>query len=489
MVRTSIHPHEERDQLDRAESWYNEPLRTQNKELMDENMRLKKLLRENGISWSPLFTFGLDNSASPTQFRRRTRSSTGSMFSVERNARLPTLPVEVQLQILEYSLTSKYPIMDPLSKLKEDNMTVDEKIRGNQIAIGFLATCKAYSVEGTRFLWNNNTFVFTCHDSLRNFACLKFELRSQIKQISLRIIAKYYDDEKRTHSVAHTKFPSGHGLKQIKLKVIPRAKETDHARAGFRSYTWTQTADFLDALRPPFDPSHYKNEPRPRLLPNLESLRIDFVNFPYNYLSFPDSELHQLAAHDLGCTLNELILTGVPKCEVGGKAAYDLSGMVKDDGLMIKANDTFVYAANMLRPIQDCEVSSRVMRSWVRLAKEYTSENGENSSSMEDHIDHMVPHWPPGPHHGHPQTEPAPLEEGHPESCWERRRTMWKRVPVTRDSKEREWVEFDRVMGGPMSHWTRTELNDIDDIDSLVCDGCGEIHDPDSWDAWDEWED
>jgi len=232
---------------------------------------LKKLLRGNNISWSALATFDepsrlAEPQASPSaaRLRRMTRSSTSSSkAALQRDPRLPTLPVEIQLKILEMSLTSHYPILDPLLKLAtKEYTTVDERARGNHIAIGFLATCKAYHTEGTRFLWKNNEFVFTSHQALRNLANLSLENRKSIKSITLRIVAKYYDDAKRVRT-ARSNLPG----KKITIRAAPRLHENPLARKGYKSYTWLQVIDFLDALRPPFDPGQKKKQPRPRLLP------------------------------------------------------------------------------------------------------------------------------------------------------------------------------------------------------------------------------
>ncbi|KAK0721987.1 hypothetical protein B0T26DRAFT_749454 [Lasiosphaeria miniovina] len=474
-----VYPFEARDQQDRAEVWHNDPLRIMNKQLADENLRLKKLLRENGLSWSTPSREGsqlahaVDSMSPPLKKVRRTRSSAASDAS-EIKARLPTLPVEVQLQILEYAMTSEYPIVDPLCVSDSANTTSLEKARGNQIAIGFLVTCRAYLVEGTQYLWNKNTFVFTSHVALRNFSNLSLDFRKNIKHVNFRIIARYYDDEKRTHSMSQ-----GGSRKSVKLKVNQRVKEHNLARRGFRSYTWMQTADFLDALLPPFDPNHNKTKARPRLLPNLESLRIDFVNFGYNFLTFPDPELHQLTVHDLGCSLNELMLTGLPICDAGHKAASDLTGMVKDEGLLLKAKQTFIQSSSQVRPMPDGEVDAKTVRTWKALAKEYAEANNSGNSDYS----HMAHHFSHGLRHTDlPEMPPAPKEVGHPESIWKKRPTVWKRVPKSRDSEEREWVEFDRTMGQSMDNWTHSDKSDTYDLHSLVCDRCGEIHDPLSWD-------
>lgn len=144
-------PWDGRDQEEQSEILYNAPLRSKNRQLEDENMHLKRLLREHGIPWS-------DSVASHHAFRssdshptsRRRRSS---RLSAVGQHRFPHLPVEVVLRILHYALVADGPIIDPLSKLNTETLTSAEIKSGPQIAIGFLATCKAYHVDGKRILW------------------------------------------------------------------------------------------------------------------------------------------------------------------------------------------------------------------------------------------------------------------------------------------------------------------------------------------------
>ncbi|KAK0627641.1 hypothetical protein B0T14DRAFT_140285 [Immersiella caudata] len=459
-------PFEERDQADQAEAWYNDPLRAQVRDLADENRRLKKLLTSHNISWSSLATFDdrfpeSQSSPSVARVRRMTRSST-SKAALERDPRMPSLPVEIQLKILEVALTSDYPILDPLSKITKEHTTVDERSRGNQIAIGFLATCKAYHAEGTRFLWKNNEFVFTSHHALRNLANLGPEYRKTIKSIALRIIARYYDDAKRTRRAK-----SNITGKTIPVKAVARVYDNPLARKGYKSYTWLQLIDFLDALRPPFDPQRKKKWPRPRMLPGLESMRMDFVNFPKEYLNSPDIDLHRLAAHDLGCTLNELMLTGLPEDLNGTRALTDLTGLVRDDGLIMKSPDTFISDYSHLTRMKDCPLDFRVVRAWKPLADEIERQFGDSDHEHDRGRGHG---------HHHPDVAPAPPDVGHPESIWMEKKTIWRRVPKSRDAArhDRSWIEFSRTFGLPVD----PDEDDFDESFLLFCEGCGEVHEP-----------
>lgn len=173
-------------------------------------------------------------------------------------------------------------------------------------------------------------------------------------------------------------------------------------------------------------------------------MRIDFVNFPDYFLPPPDVALHEIAAHDLGCTINELMVTGLPCCEIGAKAGADLQGMVKDDGLFMCHAPSYIQQKRSLKPLRGYGGLSRVVRSWRKLDRRIPKERRE-------------------------AFPPVPEETGHPESTWKRRKTLWKRVPISRDTDQREWIEFDRNTGESVH-----EL--YYDSDEEVCPNCGVVH-------------
>ncbi|KAI1819242.1 hypothetical protein F4861DRAFT_157544 [Xylaria intraflava] len=455
MVRNPSWPAWEcRDQADQAELYYNQPLRTKNRRLEDENMTLKRLLRDNGISWQPKPT-----PAKPSRVTRSSRSQ---------NTTLPRLPVELLLRVLSYAMTSPHPIVDPLYKSKPERMLVREKAKHN-IAIHFLATCQAYHYEGTQFLWSNNTFVFTSPVSLAHFSELDFKYRQQIKHVTFRLIAKFYDDEDRVHRLPRSYHPD---LKSsVKLVVQRRPKEKTLARGGFRAYAWYQLIDFLEAMLPPHEPgatatSSWPLEPRPRLLPSLETLRIDFVNFTDDLLQYPPPQLHDLASHQLGCMLNEIVLTGVPTDECGLRVSTELSGLLKDEGLLIDHAPTMVAVKNGIRLLQCgdhvCHYSSKV----VRAMRNFNDPHSFNA----DHHEHDSIEFPP-----------APADEGEPPfSLFHSCRTIWKKIPVTLDgAEERTWELFDRISGMPWEviEEEATLFDFIDDEEEpSVCENCGNAH-------------
>lgn len=422
--------------------------------LAEENLKLKKLLRENGISWSPIARAHLQHTS---HGNRKTRSAPGSI-----EPHLPTLPTEVVLRILRYAMRSPYPIIDPLSPLSQGTVTEEEKSRGNQIAIHFLATCRAFQVEGTQFLWEQNNFVFTSSRALHHFSALKHKFRQQISHVTFRVIARYYDDQPRKHKLE--RFYHGDLTRDYTLRVKMRPQSNPPSRGGFRCYTWNQVIDFLAALRAPHDPSIREAlSIKPRLLPSLSSLRIDLVNFSDTLLPFSGPEFHDITTHEFGCTLNELQITGMPFDDTGMKASAELAGLLKDEGLILDGPPSFVALSRNLSPLSGKKWCARVIRAWKAKQDEFDPETEDSEEDDDD-----SPYTQNHPRLG--TLPPAPREEGHPPSSRDDNTVIWKRVPLHRDEDERQWVQFSRFSG--------YEINDHDsqDEEDGICPCCGELH-------------
>lgn len=338
-------------------------------------------------------------------------------------------------------MTSQFPIVDPLSKPKKGRLLAREKAKTNHIAIHFLATCKACHVEGTRCLWNNNSFVFTAPEALQNLAEVSLIYRQTMNSVNFRIIAKFYDDDGYAHKLSSSYHPDI--KKSWKLVVYRRPKDHALARRGFRAYSYFQLIDFLEAMLPPFEPSDdttdfelFKTKKRPRLLPNLERIRIGFVNFSEDMLMFPPTHLHDLASHQMGCSLNEVILTGLPSDDVGFRVGTELAGLLRDKGLVIDHAPIMVALRNGIRLLQcdddECHYTSTVVRA-MRNTKLLRHHRHDDSSHLDDEF------------------PPAPPEEGDPPlstvmSC----RTIWKKIPIKLDDMEaRKWKLYDRISGLP----------------------------------------
>lgn len=152
---------------------------------------LKRLLREKGLAWPSPYSLSGDASdvAQCIRMTRTTRSTHGNLSAL--GLSVPYLPVEILLKILTYALTSPFPILDPLCKISKDTLTAAEKGRGNQIAIHFLATCKAYHVEGKIALWTQNTFAFSTVQAVKAFADVDLVYRRLVSEANFRIIVRF----------------------------------------------------------------------------------------------------------------------------------------------------------------------------------------------------------------------------------------------------------------------------------------------------------
>lgn len=470
-----LDPWETQDKEDVAEAYYNQPLRAQNRVLNEENLRLKKLLLQHRVSWSPISEAHLKHHQKPA---RVTRKSVGSLNTCS----LPCLPAEVLLRVMDFALVSEHPIIDPLCKLRPENVTSQEKGRPNQVAIHFLATAKAWHIEGTRKFWAENHFVFTHPEAVRNFCELDFCFRQNITRITLRIIAQYFDDVKRTHYIDRSYHSA---LKRpVAVPVKSRVNEKTFARGGFRCYSWSQIVDFLHALRAPWDPKHDKKKVRPRLLPALEAIRIDLVNFGPEMLPDFGSELHNMASHELGCSLNELLVTGIPSDDNGFKASDELTGLLRDEGLYITGKPAFVQSKRGLAPLSTSEAHARVVRAWNSLDSLPSSFAGspmhEDDDGDDDDNEIAALNFLAASSHHHmhsPRMPPAPQESGHPSSTHSRKgRTIWRRVPLSRDSCSRHWVEFCRHAGFSVDNSHTGDIADFEDMEDDPCPCCGEFH-------------
>lgn len=442
-------PWESRDKEVQAKISYDLPSRRENQVLADENLRLKRLLRENGIAWSPVAQAHIQRT-NPTS--RKTRAYTKAKQSTELK-----VPMEVLLRIVEFSLTSRHPIIDPLSPRKRENLTDPERVSLNQVAIHILATCKTLHVEGQRFLWERNSFTFTTPEAVRNFSKLDAGIRAKITHVNFRIIAQFWDDERR--KFRHKLDQSYHSdlTRAHALRIAIRPKESPFNRGGFRCYTWSQVADFLTALGAPYVPKSPEKAPRPRLLPSLESLRIDLVNFTETLLPMPGSELHCVAHHELARTLNQLQITGVPCDDPGLKATAELIGIVKDRGLCLESAPTYVALNKGLQSLSD--------RPWCgRLVRPQMDHDG-NTADLDGDFR-------------------APKEKNYPETTRHDDETvLFKHVPVSRDSDRRTWIPFSLTSGYKVFYPDSDE--ETDDGFPDLCPCCGEAH-PGSSFMWDE---
>jgi hypothetical protein len=396
-------------------------LAAENERNMAELERLRALLDQNNISFAPSASKPKlpKSSALPldrTRSRRSLRSSCYMPEAVEEKP-LPHLPTEIQLRILAYGLKSKKPIIDPMYKIEKDNITKAERTSRHQdINIHLLAVSKSMNVEGTRLLFANNEFVFTQAAALENFAKFSQGLRSIVKNVTLRVVGRYYDDEAGKRDL------TGNGqyhpnVPKLNMSICARPPGMIRDK-GIQAYCWELLADFLKALVMPLNAF----QARPLLLPELQMLRIDLVNF-CEHLPYGGSSFASVLRWHLGQLVDELLITGAPDQDTDDGVSHEerlLQNLVKDEGLFGTACPTFVsIASGGLKPLPGLGIHLQVVRADNKMFKaakkqQIHPEGGEPPKSM----------YPPG-------------------------RTIWKWTTDSLKTPKKQWMEFDRASGYP----------------------------------------
>lgn len=407
---------------------------------MEELALLKQRLRSAGIDPAKMVKGELRATATALTTRRTSQRVKEKTSSGD----LPHIPTELVLQILKYALTSEHPIADPLGKLQKDNLTAQEKkFAKNQIAYGFLSTSRLYNQEGKKIFWSRNSFMFTTVAALRNFASLAIDDRRLIQSLNLRVIAKYYDEDKTTTRYMSRNYSHVLGKKTaIKVYHPPAPQDFGVIKHGFQAFSWLQLVDFLRALQPPYAPGDTIEKRRPKLLPNLINMRIDLVNFQGGLPGTGDAmgQLHAEAHHNQPYFLHELMITGLPCGPIGNEAGGNLMSMLKFDGLFLDGLPSYIQDKKNLVSIDGPRMNEKVFRSNFATLR-------SDADILQDHAYHHTVYLPNRP----PPTVPA--MSGHPTSSEHTsgREVIWKHVPISRDSSERQWVEFDRGTGLRMS--------------------------------------
>jgi hypothetical protein len=380
-------------------------LEKENKNNLDEIKRLKALLATHKIPCEPSVNFAL---------QPRRRSARRSMQLPNRP--LPQLPTEIRLRILSHALTSPDPIIDPFYKLRRDNVTKEEWSRTKQINIHFLATCKAFRVEGLQLLFANNSFIFTQAASLENLAKLPHHLRTTVKQVTLRVVGRYYDEAAgRRDLTGNVDYHSS--IDKLMIPIIARPPGMIKDK-GIQAYCWEQLADFLKALLMPTPASVF----RQKLLPGLDTMRIDLVNF-CDHLPYGGYQFSALIRWQLGKLVDELLITGAPEGDITDEGFTNeervLHQLVRDEGLIGSAVPLFVSTPSGLRPLKGHGIAQRVVRADM--------EPKFKSTKTMIH-----------PKGGEP-----------PKSMYKPGKTVWKWTSDSLTNPEKKWIEFDRRSGMP----------------------------------------
>ena len=221
--------------------------------LVNENEYLKKLLAYHNIPWIAKYSYDLSEIPTPS-----TRVP---------HRKLPSLPIEIQLRILSFAMKHCRPIIDPGSRRTSSHLTAAEKSGPKFEPNNLLLCCKAFHEEGKKTLWATNDFVFTQISAVQNFWKLPLNFRILIKNVTLRIVGQYYNDNEGEIEIS-----PGDGTSNFKKSVIPRCPTFLGGGIGLQGYCWSQIEGFLAQLH------HPENG---KLLPSLRTMRMDLVDFSH----------------------------------------------------------------------------------------------------------------------------------------------------------------------------------------------------------------
>lgn len=398
-----------------------EALLEQNKCVLEENRRLKALLDEHNIIYY---------ARSNVTKKPRTRS----LGNIQP---LPHLPKELQLKILGFAMTFKQPIIDPFCKPRREHLTSSEKEARKEIHINFLATCKAFHVEGLQHFITNNEFVFTQVAALERFAQIPAEYRSTINHATLRIVGRYYDNTARKQNLLGLSYHPE--VREYKSPILARPSGAEMDK-GIHAYCYHQFADFLKALQVPKPRSTRGIQ---KLLPSLKTMRIDLVNF-CDHLWHPGRDFSTVIRWHTGPMVDELVITGVPEDDPEEGVESIIDRMVKNQGVFASGPPIFASMVKGLKPLKPLGLAVRV----VRCEKEATKAKQE---AAEVH-----------PEGGKP-----------PKSFYPPGRTIWKYTQERLDKPERKWIEFDRRTGYPaddIDMWSDFDDDEMFDSDGNIID-------------------
>ena len=234
--------------------------------------------------------------------------------------RTPSIPVELLLKIMRFALTSEFPLIDPLAPTEPDNWTIEERGRLPQVAFGLLFASKMCYTEGIKILYRENRITFTNVAAARSLARLDEETLQDIRQLTLRITAQYYESaplDRTSSQLGEMYLPMGyHPETVVNMKIAcnpwqKRPPRLDEEVDGISSYADTQVEDFFHALD--LTPTRYDalrgHQRELLMLPNLESLRLDMVNFKDDEKAWLPALL--IMQHGTWDSLKELLISGV----------------------------------------------------------------------------------------------------------------------------------------------------------------------------------
>ncbi|KAL2060950.1 hypothetical protein VTL71DRAFT_9002 [Oculimacula yallundae] len=402
-----------------------ENLLEESKRQADELKRLKFLLKKHNIE---------ADTSLPVIIKYVPKNASTSPEEPEQKL-TPCLPTEIMLRILGFALTSPEPIIDPFYKLRNQNITRVERFSRQWINIQCLSVSQVFNVEGTRILVENNRFIFTQAAALENFSRISPQLRSTVKHVTLRVVGRYYGDVARKADFSGNGGTYHDTIPEFQAHILARPdgmmKDT-----GIQAYCWFQVADFLKALQLPRE---MLSKNRPKLLPGLESMRLDLVNF-CDHLPIGISSFAAVVRWHLGRILDELVVSGLPQPVEGSDEQMVLRNLLRDDGLFSSTCPAFVSIRDSIKSLPVYDYTHHVLSS---------KKSGKKAMKNASVLNHPEGGRPPK------STHPAGT-------------TIWKWARDYED-EPKKWIEFDRVSGRPMSDVEEedagTDADDDDDFD------------------------
>lgn len=415
-----------------------ESLVEENKKYANEVEKLRALLAQNNI---PIPTEQTEKTIKPLRKPRRSLRlcNKNGVLGMEEIKPLPDLPTEILLRILGFAVKSPVPIIDPFYKLRKDNITKEERRSRKNININFLATSKAVNIEGKRLIVENNELIFTQAAALERFAKTPEILRANINHVTIRCVGKYYfDKQKKLDLDGDTIYHESVAKFTVPTLARPPGLVND---GGIQAYCWYQVADFLKTFQLPLDRT---TKERPKLFPNLTSLRMDLVNF-CDHLPLGIWGFASVIRWHLGAICDELTITGIPEMEGGTDEEMLLRNLLRDEGLISTGCPVFISSSHGLKPLDGYGYSQAVVRA--------------NKPSLKAKAPTRFTH---------------PDGGLSPKSSHAAGTTIWKWTS-DHTNRPRTWIEFDRATGYPMNEIdppmdTSEEDDDDDDDDEIEWD-------------------
>ena len=190
---------------------------------------------------------------------------------------LTRLPTELQLRVLWHCLVSSLPILNAGVPRNEQIALLRDETRGQRrINPSIIFTCKAYYHEGIKLLYTNNHFSYTCKQLPSNWPSGVGKGISHVEKLILRPLCDRESAFSRKAAI----------IPMYWLRFFSRLKSLRidfcGANLGYQ-HTWDEDQDSMKLM-----------------VEALDNLIVARMN-----------------THSSGNGLSELILTGLPECDLG----------------------------------------------------------------------------------------------------------------------------------------------------------------------------